>query len=356
MSGSASIYSLAGVAVAGVSMAAATLARRERTYLPRGHASRLDTCRDPLRRALRYGCAGLTVGVEVAADGRLRLATGAPGASAASAQVPAAPAGARSVGGEVAAGAVAPGATATGATATATRPTASATRPTASATRPTASATRPTATRATADAAPGDPGRTLARLVLEPLLARVRARGRVHPAQHQPFSVVLEPAGGASAAHLLDLLEEELTGYSEMLTRSRAGTVRHSAVLVALAGAPRGALSRRESRLFFAEGTLADVDTGVATSVVPLVGEHVAWRFGWDGRGEIPAEERHVLRALVAAARAEGKRVRLFGVPEKRRAVRRAYWRELHAAGVDLIGARDVATLRRFLRAQRAHR
>ena len=342
MSGSASIYSLAGVAVAGVSMAAATLARRERTYLPRGHASRLDTCRDPLRRALRYGCAGLTVGVEVAADGRLRLAPGAPGASAASAQVPAAPAGARSVGGEVAAGAVAPGATATGATATATRPT--------------ASATRPTATRATADAAPGDPGRTLARLVLEPLLARVRARGRVHPAQHQPFSVVLEPAGGASAAHLLDLLEEELTGYSEMLTRSRAGTVRHSAVLVALAGAPRGALSRRESRLFFAEGTLADVDTGVATSVVPLVGEHVAWRFGWDGRGEIPAEERHVLRALVAAARAEGKRVRLFGVPEKRRAVRRAYWRELHAAGVDLIGARDVATLRRFLRAQRAHR
>jgi len=342
MSGSASIYSLAGVAVAGVSMAAATLARRERTYLPRGHASRLDTCRDPLRRALRYGCAGLTVGVEVAADGRLRLATGAPGASAASAQVPAAPAGARSVGGEVAAGAVAPGTTATGATATATRPT--------------ASATRPTATRATADAAPGDPGRTLARLVLEPLLARVRARGRVHPAQHQPFSVVLEPAGGASAAHLLDLLEEELTGYSEMLTRSRAGTVRHSAVLVALAGAPRGALSRRESRLFFAEGTLADVDTGVATSVVPLVGEHVAWRFGWDGRGEIPAEERHVLRALVAAARAEGKRVRLFGVPEKRRAVRRAYWRELHAAGVDLIGARDVATLRRFLRAQRAHR
>ena len=342
MSGSASIYSLAGVAVAGVSMAAATLARRERTYLPRGHASRLDTCRDPLRRALRYGCAGLTVGVEVAADGRLRLATGAPGASAASAQVPAAPAGARSVGGEVAAGAVAPGTTATGATA--------------SATRPTASATRPTATRATADAVPGDPGRTLARLVLEPLLARVRARGRVHPAQHQPFSVVLEPAGGASAAHLLDLLEEELTGYSEMLTRSRAGTVRHSAVLVALAGAPRGALSRRESRLFFAEGTLADVDTGVATSVVPLVGEHVAWRFGWDGRGEIPAEERHVLRALVAAARAEGKRVRLFGVPEKRRAVRRAYWRELHAAGVDLIGARDVATLRRFLRAQRAHR
>jgi hypothetical protein len=48
--------------------------------------------------------------------------------------------------------------------------------------------------------------------------------------------------------------------------------------------------------------------------------------------------------------------VRVFGVPENRRAVRRAFWRELHAAGVDLIGACDVAPLRRFLRAQHAHR
>jgi hypothetical protein len=140
-----------------------------------------------------------------------------------------------------------------------------------------------------------------------------------------------------------------------MLTRCAAGTIRHAPVLVALAGA-RGSLSARESRLFFAEGTLADVERRVPTSVAPLVGEHVAWRLSWDGRSEMPGEERHMLRALVAAAHAEGKRVRLFGVPEKRRAVRRAFWRELHAAGADLIGARDVGSLRRFLRAQRAHR
>jgi hypothetical protein len=327
MSGSASMYSLAGVAVAGVSAAAAaTLARRERTYLPRGHASRVDTCRDPLGRAMRYGCAGMTVGVEVGPDGRLRLARAA-----------ASPVARESAPG----GATAPGAGAAEALTLPTQPVRAAVA---------------TADRAGPPATSADPARTLRRLVFDPLIARVRATGRVHSAQHQPFSVVLEPAGGVAPTHVLDALEDELGEYTDMLTRCVAGRVRHGPVLMALANAPRGVLHARESRLFFAEGTLADVDRRVPTTVVPLVGEHIAWRLGWDGRGEMPGEERHMLRALIATAHAEGKRVRVFGVPETRRAVRRAYWRELHAAGVDLIGACDVASLRRFLRAQRAHR
>jgi hypothetical protein len=327
MSGSASMYSLAGVAVAGVSAAAAaTLARRERTYLPRGHAGRVDTCRDPLGRAMRYGCAGVTVGVEVGPDGRLLLARAAASPVARES----------TTGGEAARGA--------GAAEAPTVPT-----------QPIRSAGA-TADRAAPSTAPADPARALGRMVLDPLNARVRATGRVHSAQHQPFSVVLEPADGVAPARVLDALEDELGEYADMLTRCVAGRVRPASVLVALANAPRGVLHARESRLFFAEGTLADVDRRVPTTVVPLVGEHIAWRLGWDGRGEMPGEERHMLRALIATAHAEGKRVRVFGVPESRRAVRRAYWRELHAAGVDLIGACDVAALRRFLRAQRAHR
>jgi len=362
MSGSASMYSLAGVAVAGVSAAAAaTLARRERTYLPRGHASRIDTCRDPLGRALRYGCAGLTVGVEIGPDGRLRLATGdgAParvGAPAARLDAPAARLDA-------------PGVSASRLDASASRldaPAAGVGAPRAGSS-PTGAGPTPPGLRAAAPspglavvtagaAGPGDPAHVLGRLLFGPLQARVRGKGRVYAAAHQPFSVVLEPADGVAPARVLDALEDELVEYAGMLTRCVAGTVRHGPVLVALAGAPRGTLSARESRLFFAEGSLTDVDRRVPTSVVPLVGEHVAWTLGWDGRAEMPGEERHLLRALIAAAHAEGKRVRLFGVPERRRAVRRAFWRELHTAGADLISARDVGALRRFLRAQRAHR
>lgn len=269
---------VAGLAAVGVSTAAATtIARRERTYLPRVHASRFDACRNPLGRALRYGCAGLSVGVAVGPRGRIHVV---------------------------------------------------------------------------------ESGEPLSRLVLDPLHARVRAKGHVYgnDARFQPFTVVLEPADDAVPTHVVDVLDDELAGYTDMLSRCVAGTLQPGPVLVALAGAPRAILDARHSRLYFGEGTLADVDRRVPTSSMPLVGEHVAWRFGWDGREHMPPEERHVLTALVRQAHAEGKRVRIFGVPESRRAVRQAFWRELHDAGTDLVGALEVGALRRFLRGRRAHR
>lgn len=273
---------LAGLAAFSVSTAAATtVVRRERSYHPRAHASRVDGCRNPLGRALRYGCAGLSVGVQVGPRGRIHVV---------------------------------------------------------------------------------DTGEPLSRLVLDPLHARVRAKGRVYGdsarigAHFQPFTVVLEAAEGVAPSHVVDVLDDELAGYTDMLSRCVAGTVQPGPVLVALAAAPRAILDARHNRLYFGEGTLADVDRRVATSSVPLVGEHVAWRFGWDGREEMPAEERHVLTTLVRQAHAEGKRVRIFGVPETRRAVRQAFWRELHDAGTDLVGAREVGALRRFLRGRPAHR
>jgi hypothetical protein len=269
---------LAGLAAFSVSTAAATtVVRRERSYHPRAHASRFDGCRNPLGRALRYGCAGLSVGVQVGPRGRIHVV---------------------------------------------------------------------------------DTGEPLSRLVLDPLHARVRAKGRVYgnSAHFQPFTVVLEAAEGVAPSHVVDVLDDELAGYTDMLSRCVAGTVQPGPVLVALAAAPRAILDARHNRLYFGEGTLADVDRRVATSSVPLVGEHVAWRFGWDGRDEMPPEERHVLTTLVRQAHAEGKRVRIFGVPEARRAVRQAFWRELHDAGTDLVGAREVGALRRFLRGRPAHR
>jgi hypothetical protein len=237
----------------------------------RGHAARVDTRRQPLRVALRYGCAGLTVGVHVDERGRLAVY------------------------------------------------------------------------------GRDQPDRTLRALVLDPLAARVAARGCVYPAQRLPFTVVLEAAGGTEPAGLLNLLDDELAGHASMLAACVAGRVRPGPVLVVLSRVPRRALDARPHRLYFGECSLADVERGIPATALPVAGEHVAWRLGWDGHGEIPPEERQLLRALVRAAHGEGKRVRFFGVPESRRAVRLAFWRELHAAGADLISARDLGALRRFL-------
>lgn len=202
---------------------------------------------------------------------------------------------------------------------------------------------------------PGDdPGRTLEAMIVRPLAGRVESRGRVYPAQAEPFTVVVEPVAPL-APEALDQLHEVLCAYDGVLSRSRGGLVTAGAVTLVLAG-PRRLLAARPDRFLFAEGTLDDVGRSVPAALVPLASEHVAWRLGWDGHGEMAVEERHLLRSLVHAAHAEGKRVRFFGVPERRPGVRRAFWRELHAAGVDLIATHRVGALRRFLRTQHAHR
>jgi hypothetical protein len=64
----------------------------------------------------------------------------------------------------------------------------------------------------------------------------------------------------------------------------------------------------------------------------------------------MPAEERHLLHALVRAAREDGRIVRVCGLPRGGRAERRAIWAELADAGVDVIADEDHRGLARYLR------
>jgi hypothetical protein len=203
-------------------------------------------------------------------------------------------------------------------------------------------------------------GTTIEPLVLAPLAARVaRHRGRVHPAQRGPFILMIdiaesEPARQAAAYEELD---RQLRAYPDLLTRCADGEVVPGPALVVLTGAnvPRHLLAAQPDRLAFCDGSFGDIGAwGAPAHLVPVVSEHWSWRFGWDGRDDMPAEERHLLRGLVAAARAEGRRVRIFGVPERSARVRQAYWRELADAGVDLVSGYRLAGLARYLRRRSA--
>jgi hypothetical protein len=201
-----------------------------------------------------------------------------------------------------------------------------------------------------------DPGNTIDQRILGPLADRVaRVGGQVHAHQRGPFTLMLdilesEPGRQARAYEALD---RALRAHPELLTRCADGIVVIGPVMVVLTslGAPRHLLAAQPDRYAFCDGSFGDVDaSGTPASLVPVVSEHWAWRFGWDGRDEMPIEERHLLRGLVGAAQAEGRRVRIFGIPERSARVREAYWRECLAAGVDLISAQGLAPLARYLR------
>jgi hypothetical protein len=254
-------------AMGGAAAVGATLARRQRTYLPGGIAIALDGSPDPLTGPLRLGLAGLEVGVRIDAEWQLRVGDG-----------------------------------------------------------------------------------SLERLVFEPLAQRVAGapNGHVYGGWSEPFLLLLRLDRGAAGVAVLVALEALVATYESLLTRSAGDRLTAGAVTVLLTGTGWPPV---DSPVLFVEGHV-DAPCGPPTAV-PLVYESLSRRLGWDPREpwrELPAEARHIVRALVRQAHEEGRRLRFVDVPERPASVRRAMWRELRAAGVDYHASRHAASLARFLR------
>lgn len=219
----------------------------------------------------------------------------------------------------------------------------------------------------------GEPAPTFEAAVLEPLAALVAASplARVHPRRAEPFLLLVyahPDAGGRTgrtphqrgapqpARPEYEALHQLLRARAELFTTFVGGRVVPGAITVVLTGPywSRADLLGAYERHAFLEGRFADLEPGgLPVTVAPLVTEALGARLGWDPReewDEFPAEARHILRSLVGAAHAGGRRIRFVDVPEDPRGARTAFWRELRAAGADLIASRHRGALARFLR------
>lgn len=92
------------------------------------------------------------------------------------------------------------------------------------------------------------------------------------------------------------------------------------------------------------DGRLGGEDDAIPSSISPLVSLNWRGHFWWSGRGEFPEGERVRLREMVNAIHAAGKKVRFWESPD-----REEVWRELIAAGVDVISADDLPRLESYL-------
>ena len=240
--------------------------------------------------------------------------------------------------------------------------------------------TRPPVLRLDCVMPAGEPAPTFEAAVLKPLAALVDASplGRVHPRRAAPFLLLVHADPGIAAPRpgvawerppqqrgalllqaarpeyeALDLLLRPRAG---LLTTFLGGRVVPGAITVVLTGPywSRADLLGAYERFAFLEGRFADLEPGgLPVTVAPLVTEALGARLGWDPQEdwpEFPAEARHILRSLIGAAHAGGRRIRFVDVPEGPRAARTAFWQELRAAGVDLIASRHRGPLARFLR------
>jgi hypothetical protein len=183
-------------------------------------------------------------------------------------------------------------------------------------------------------------GKTLQRLYLDPL----RAFAKANPVKGAPpFTLMIDVKSEAAATWAV--LREVLGSFADVLTRFEAGRIHPNAVTVVISGNRAEAAIRAETVRFAAlDGRLPDLETNPPASLVPLISDNWIRHFKWRGTGSLPDDERAKLRAIVARAHAQGRRVRFWAAPDNA-----AGWKELSDAGVDLLNTDKLVEMQRFL-------
>jgi Glycerophosphoryl diester phosphodiesterase family len=187
------------------------------------------------------------------------------------------------------------------------------------------------------------PERTLEKLYLDPLRERVRAQGgRVYrdgPTVYLLIDVKTEAKATYRALH------QVLARYADILSVVDNGKFEQKAVTAVISGerAPE-LLAAQTVRYAGIDGRLSDLDSKVPAHQMPWLSDRWTAHFRWKGEGPMPADEQARLKQLVDKAHQQGRLVRFWATPELPEV-----WRELRAAGVDLINTDKLADLQRFL-------
>ena len=188
--------------------------------------------------------------------------------------------------------------------------------------------------------------RTLEALYLDPLQARIKQNGgRVYRGGPE-FLLWIDIKSEAEATY--SALRNVLDRYRDLLTVFTPDAIEPGAIRVIVSGKrPRQTMAGERVRLSAYDGRLADLSSGAAQSLIPIVSDNWEDLFNWRGVGPLPDDERAKLRTIVADAHRQQRQVRFWAVPDSR-----AGWRECLDAGVDLINTDDLDGLRRFLAAR----
>lgn len=185
--------------------------------------------------------------------------------------------------------------------------------------------------------------RTLEALYLAPLQARAEANGGqiFRDGPRLTLFIDFKTDGPATYAALAKLLRK----YEPLLSGMENGVWTPRAVDVVISGnRPIAVVEHDATRLAAIDGRLSDLKGTAPAELMPVISDNWRSHFTWVGEGSMPPHEQAKLRRLATEAQAQQRRLRFWATPDQPRV-----WRELHAAGVDLIGTDDLAALQTFL-------
>lgn len=187
------------------------------------------------------------------------------------------------------------------------------------------------------------PERTLQALYLDPLRERARTNNnRIFP-DIANITLLVDVKSEPVQTYLA--LSKVLAGYRDLLTEfTGAGTTTRAVSVILSGNVAREVVRAEAARLVAVDGRLTDLESNSSATLVPLVSDNWRQHFTWRGVGPMPESDRRKLDDIVKRTHAQGRKLRFWGLVDKPDC-----WKELKAAGVDVIGADDLAGLAAFL-------
>ena len=187
------------------------------------------------------------------------------------------------------------------------------------------------------------PERTLEKLYLDPLRARIKVNGGRVYRNGPPVWLLVDVKSEAKSTY--EALDRVLRHYEEIVSAVRDGKFERKAITVVVTGnRAKAEITAQKERLAGIDGRLADLDSEVPSHLMPWISDRWSSHFRWRGDGPMPPEERRKLKDVVDQAHRHGRLVRFWDTPEKT-----AFWQELRAVGVDLINTDQLQKLQEFL-------
>lgn len=187
------------------------------------------------------------------------------------------------------------------------------------------------------------PGKTLQAMYLDPLRERVRKNGGRVYLGGPPVTLLIDVKSEAEPTYAV--LVAVLQDYREMLTSFQKTRTETRGITVVTSGnRARQIMAAETNRLAAYDGRLEDLDAADSKDFIPWISTDWSSVSRWRGLGEFPDDDRRKLREIVTKAHAHGRKVRFWGTPDKP-----AVWRELLAAGVDILIADNLPALKDFL-------
>ncbi len=187
-------------------------------------------------------------------------------------------------------------------------------------------------------------GITLRKLYLNPLKEIIlKNNGYVYMERTELILLVDIKSDGLET---YKVLHQILESYKGMFTSYNQNIKIPGPITVIVSGnRPFEYMQKQVVRYAGYDGRISDLDSGIASSLMPLVSDNWQHHFKWNGNGEMPVAEKDKLKLIVQKAHKNGYILRFWATPDKPGIERDAVWNKLKKVGVDLIGSDDSKAL-----------